>query len=61
MNRYGICDKCNKWGKAPINFRENFHFLKCGNCGSIMHPHINHPKEAGYLDKDEIVITVINQ
>lgn len=60
MTKYGICEKCMKWGETPSNFNEGKHFLKC-ECGSLMFLQIHDPKKAGYRDKDKIVITIKGQ
>lgn len=60
MTKYGICEKCNKWGEAPSDFRENKHFLKC-ECGSLMYLSRLNPREAGYQGRNKVIIKTTKQ
>lgn len=58
MPAFGTCDKCNKWGDAPKDFRESKHFLKCPNCGNPMYlTRIFHPTTFGFKESEKVEIT----
>lgn len=54
---WGICSHCNKWAEAPADFDESKHFLRCGNCNSLMCLDYNDPTTAGYREIDKTTAT----
>ena len=55
MKQYGICPSCHKWGDAPQDFDERYHFLRC-SCGSVMFLNRTDPTEAAYRVENKIAI-----